>query len=108
MASALICAEVFIRRLLKVLLGQRDGGLVQHGTMQALLSRPIASAQGRRDYIRVSLTPPAEKGGLPIAVPILGKSGLISTLVSADALIVCPESAEGLLAGQEVTLLPLN
>lgn len=107
-ASALICAEVFIRRLLKVLLGQRDGGLVQHGTMQALLSRPIASAQGRRDYIRVSLTPPAEKGGLPIAVPILGKSGLISTLVSADALIVCPESAEGLLAGQEVTLLPLN
>lgn len=107
-ASAQICAEIFIRRLLKVLAGQRDGGIVALGGQRAVLTRPVASAQGRRDYIRVSLEAPENAGDLPLARPILGKSGLISTLVAADALIVCPESAEGLLAGDEVVLLPLN
>lgn len=107
-ASAQICAEVFIKRLIKVLGGQREGGLVTFGRQRAILTRPVASAQGRRDYIRVSLEAPQEAGGLPLARPILGKSGLITTLVEADALIACPESSEGLLAGQEVTLIPLN
>lgn len=107
-ASAQICAEVFIRRLIKVLGGQRDGGLAVYAKRKAILTRPVASAQGRRDYIRVSLEAPEKEGDLPLARPILGKSGLISTLVAADALIVCPESAEGLLAGEEVILLPLN
>lgn len=107
-ASAQICAEVFIRRLLKVLTGQRDGGLRTFGAQKAILTRPVASAQGRRDYIRVSLQAPKEAGGLPLARPILGKSGLITTLVEADALVACPESSEGLLAGEEVILIPLN
>lgn len=107
-ASTQICAEIFIKRLLKVLLGQRLGGIARYGKYKAVLSRPVASAQGRRDFIRVCLEPPREEGGLPVARPILGKSGLISTLVAADALIVCPESSEGLVAGEEVTLLPLD
>ena len=100
-ASALVCAEVFIRPLLKKLLGRSDREVWREG-LKAVLSRPVASAQGRRDYIRVRLDPPAEPGGPLVATPVLGKSGLITTLVMADALVVCPEDLEGLDAGQLV------
>jgi len=102
-ASALVCAEVFIRPLLRRLAGATDPEIWRRG-LSAVLSRPVASAQGRRDYIRVSLAPPEEPGGPLIATPVLGKSGLISTLVLAEALVVCPEDLEGLNAGQTVEL----
>lgn len=145
-ASALVCAEVFIRPLLRVLLGQEEASEPWKPLLKARLSRPVASAQGRRDYIRVSLEAlpgqtaatsahapgenippdeyfPADKSAPPgagaraasptapirenarppglLARPVMGKSGLITTLVKADALVVCPESLEGLNAGQE-------
>ncbi len=100
-ASALVCAEVFIRPLLRHLLGVTDREVWRQG-LKAVLSRPVASAQGRRDYIRVRLDPAAEPGGPLVATPVMGKSGLISTLVMADALVVCPEDLEGLDAGQLV------
>jgi molybdopterin molybdotransferase len=100
-ASALVCAEVFIRPLLGVLLGRKDrDGL--NVSVQAILSRPIASAQGRRDYIRVRLKRPLKPGEPIIATPVMGKSGLITTLVMADGLIICPENLEGLNAGESV------
>ena len=37
-----------------------------------------------------------------------GLPGLISGLVAADALVVCPENSEGLYAGQEVFALLLE
>ncbi len=100
-ASALVCAEVFLRPLL-ARLGGRLIAEPWRGGLKAVLSRPVASAQGRRDYIRVRLSPSEEPGGPLVATPILGKSGLISTLVLADALVVCPEDLEGLNAGQLV------
>ncbi len=60
---------------------------------KARLSRNIASAQGRTDFIRVSLN---QKNEELIAEPILGKSGLINTMVKADGLIAIPENSEGL------------
>lgn len=100
-ASALVCAEVFIRPLIRRLLGREEADL-DTAVVRAVLTRPVASAQGRRDYIRVRLIPPAEAGGLPLARPVPGKSGLITTLVEANALIVCPEDREGLAEGQIV------
>ncbi|MEE4362381.1 MAG: gephyrin-like molybdotransferase Glp [Desulfotignum sp.] len=59
----------------------------------ARLTRNVASAQGRRDFIRVVL----ENGpdGL-MAKPVLGKSGLIRTMVLADGLLEIGENLEGL------------
>jgi molybdopterin molybdotransferase len=37
-----------------------------------------------------------------VAEPVLGKSGLLSTLVRADGSIVIPPAREGLKAGEEV------
>ena len=100
-ASALVCAEVFIRPLIRHLSGQRAPETFL-ATRRAVLTRPVASAQGRRDYVRVRLDPPASPGETPLATPVMGKSGLITTLVMADALAVCPEESEGLYAGQTV------
>ncbi len=49
--------------------------------LPARLSRNISSSQGRADYIRVRLT---QKNGVLWAEPILGKSGLINTMVKAQ------------------------
>lgn len=101
-ASALVCAEVFIRPLLKTLLGQNPAPPVWSSRLTARLTRPVASAPGRREYVRVALELPDEAGGPLLARPVTGKSGLISTLVQADALVICPEDQEGLAAGQIV------
>jgi molybdopterin molybdotransferase len=103
-ASALVCGEVFIRPLLRKLLGMTQQEAWRKG-LRAVLDRPVASVQGRRDYIRVRLT--AGEDGTLTASPVMGKSGLITTLVEAEALIICPENQEGLAAGQTVELYPL-
>lgn len=101
-ASALVCAEVFIRPLLHRLSGLENAPTWK-SPRQAVLSRSVASAQGRRDYIRVRVQQGAP-GALPEAHPIMGKSGLITTLVEAAVLVVCPEDEEGLSAGQILDL----
>ena len=102
-ASALVCAEVVIRPVIKRLLGVGDREVWRQG-LKAVLTRPVASAQGRRDYIRVRLESAETPGGPLLATPVLGKSGLITTLVMADGLIICPEDLEGLNAGQLVDI----
>lgn len=96
-ASALICARVFLLPLLHRLHGREGEELLPR--VPAVLSRAVASAQGRRDFIRVRLR---REGAGYIADPVLGPSGLISGLVEADALVVCPENREGLYAGEKV------
>jgi molybdopterin molybdotransferase len=59
----------------------------------ARLRRNVASAQGRVDYVRVKLM---EEQGEIIAEPILGKSGLIRTMVQADGLLRIDKNTEGL------------
>lgn len=101
-ASALVCAEVFIRPLLSRLLGRTGELPVWRQSLTAELARPVSSAQGRRDYIRVTLEASRTEGGPLLARPVMGKSGVISTLVKAEALVVCPEDQEGLAAGEMV------
>jgi len=65
----------------------------------ARLSRNLASAQGRTDFVRVRLR---EKDGQLEAEPVLGKSGLINTMVRADGLIEIRRDTEGLNKGETV------
>lgn len=57
------------------------------------LTRNLSSAQGRRDFVRVLLE---EKDGQQWVVPVLGKSGLIRTMIFADGLLEIGEDVEGL------------
>jgi molybdopterin molybdotransferase len=100
--GALICAEVFIRPLLRKLSGAQEKP-IRNKTLKAVLDRSVQSAQGRRDYICARLH--TDPDGTLTAVPIMGKSGLIAALVEADALIICPEDQEGLAADQIVDVL---
>jgi len=70
----------------------------------ARLSRNVSSAHGRTDYIRVRLI---EKEGVLWAEPILGKSGLINTMIKADGLIEIGKNMEGLEKGTEVRVFPM-
>lgn len=70
----------------------------------ARLCRNLSSAQGRVDYVRVQLK---TVDGKLVADPVLGKSGLINTMVKADGLIEIGLNVEGLDQGEwvEVELL---
>ncbi len=59
----------------------------------AILSRNVASAQGRREFIRVLLERQEDR---ITAKPVLGKSGLIRTMVHADGLLEIGDHVEGL------------
>ncbi len=65
-------------------------------TIQAYLSKNISSVPGREDYVRVRLRKLPNRW---IADPVLGKSGLISTMVASDGEIIVPMNLEGLKAG---------
>lgn len=109
--SALVCARVFLAPLLEHLQGHADSA--KQPQVPAVLTRSVASAQGRRDYLRVKLRPlpsqpprreQADKAPQPLyeAEPIMGASGLISGIAAADGLMVCPENREGYDAGDTV------
>ena len=72
--------------------------------ISANLSRNVSSAQGRIDFIRVRLV---KRDGDLWAEPILGKSGLINTMVKADGLIEVGINTEGLDKGSKVEVIPL-
>jgi molybdopterin molybdotransferase len=70
----------------------------------ATLTRNVASVHGRTDYVRVRLL---EKDGKLYAEPILGKSGLINTMVKADGLVEIDMNTEGLYQGANVWVIPV-
>jgi molybdopterin molybdotransferase len=72
-------------------------------TVTARLTRNIASATGREDYLQVRLER-RQDGGLD-AVPVFGKSNLIFTLIRADGMLKIPLDAGGLVAGGQVEVV---
>jgi molybdopterin molybdotransferase len=99
-------AMVVFTAVVKPFLLHLGGRLGEGATTRCLarLTRNLASAQGREDYLRVRLS---EKGGELWAEPLLGKSGLIRTMVQADGLVAVPKDTEGLETGAVVEVLPL-
>lgn len=67
--------------------------------LRAVINRNLRSAAGREDFVRVKLL--AWEGSLR-AEPVLGKSGLISTMVNANGLARIPAGKEGVEAGEIV------
>jgi molybdopterin molybdotransferase len=95
--SAMIVFSLFVKPCLNHLAGEKEARPISK--IKARLIRNIASAQGREDYVRVALH--CGEAGWE-AFPILGKSGLISTMVRADGMIQIEQHCEGLEKGEEV------
>jgi len=95
--SAMVIFELIVRPLLSMMLS-RD---INFGGIKVLarMSRNIASAAGRQDFIRVKLERRQDEIW---AIPILGKSGLISTMVEFHGLAQIPPEKQGILEGEWV------
>lgn len=99
-AAIIVSFELFIKPALKLLTGETEK--LYHKlkkTVKAKLSKNISSSAGREDHVRVSLE---KRNNEFWAIPILGKSGLITTLVRADGTVVIPLRKLGLEQGTEV------
>jgi molybdopterin molybdotransferase len=90
-----------VRPFLRHLAGASDL-LSQDTCIPARLNRNVASAQGRTDFVRVRIVRGAD--GI-WAEPILGKSGLLNTMVKADGVIEIGKNVEGLDKGAEVEVM---
>jgi molybdopterin molybdotransferase len=99
-ASAAVVMEVIGRPLMEHLAGLKPQPRWGR-TISAALSRNLAGASGREDYVRVSLR---REGDVLWADPVLGPSGLISPLVKSDGLVMIPLGVEGLFKGEEVVV----
>lgn len=96
-ASALIIFNLFAIPILEQIEGlQKEKADTR---VDARISRNIPSAVGRSDYIRIKLE--ERQDGL-WAVPVFGKSGLISTMVDSDGIVEIIANKEGVLEGETV------
>jgi len=91
--SAMVCFEFFVEPALRSFSGLPDVAKEDKATVSAILDRNINSAAGRLDLIRVQLV--KRNDALPLASPVLGKSGSISTLSRAHGYFLIPEDAQG-------------
>jgi molybdopterin molybdotransferase len=101
--SSMIVFSRVVRPFVRHFSGQTHGPATEH-RLKAILTRNVASTQGRVDFVRVRLR--HEEDQL-LAEPVLGKSGLISTMVFADGLIEIDINTEGLDKGTVVEVIPM-
>ena len=100
--SAMVVFHAMIRPMLERIAGLSEDQVGEAQEVPAVLSRNLASVQGRVDYIRVKLV---RREDQIYAEPILGKSGLIHTMIKADGLIRIDMNSEGLDQGTPVRVL---
>ncbi|MCP3900718.1 MAG: molybdopterin molybdotransferase MoeA, partial [Desulfobacteraceae bacterium] len=101
--SAMVVFKIVVLPFLNKLKGQKST-LRSKLKARARLSRNVASTQGRQDFVRIRLV---NKGDELIAEPVLGKSGLIKTMVQADGLLEIGENVEGIEKDSIVDIIPL-
>jgi len=104
-AAVTICFELFVVPVLSAISGEVNRlvnlGIASHRLVKAVMTKNIASIPGREDHVRVALE---EGNGKLLARPILGKSGLIATLVKATGIVIIPATKLGVERGEEVTV----
>jgi len=101
--SAMVVFEKIVKPFINRIHGLAEPFPQSRG-IQAHLARNVPSAQGRVDFIRVRLR---RVDGMLRAEPLLGKSGLINTMVKADGLIEIDSDTEGLDKDAPVSVIPI-
>ncbi len=97
--SAMVIFDLFVAHTIRLLLGTATPTRTR---VQARLARNLNSVTGREDYVAVRLE---ERDDGLWAVPVLGKSNLIYTLVHADGTVTVPLDSNGMAAGTTVEVL---
>lgn len=96
-AAAMMVFEILAGWLWRELTGEKEGFGIK-----AVMSTNLPAAPGRQTCQLVKI----EKGDKEenLAVPVLGRSGLITTLTKADGYVLTGEHAEGLKKGEKVSV----
>lgn len=94
--SAALTGEIFVEPLMALWLGRKPKS---YPTAKAILTRKVTSPAGDDDYVRVAVGRVGEK---ILAAPLSRGSGVITSLVRADGLMVIPSGSQGFPAGEEV------
>ncbi|EHQ88646.1 molybdopterin molybdotransferase MoeA [Desulfosporosinus youngiae] len=100
-ASAMVVFDAIVRPWL-------DGSLLSPRVdplPKGKMTQNLYSGSGREEFVRARFVPDGEEGLLE---PIRGKSGLIRTMVLADAVVHIPLDTEGIEAGKEIPFRPLR
>jgi len=102
-ASALVCAELFLRPLLAALTGADPTLAMSAGVLAA----PLAATGPREHWMRAART--VDAGGRVIVTPFPDQdSSLIGVFSRADCLVVRLADAPAATTGDTVSLLPLD
>jgi molybdopterin molybdotransferase len=97
-----VCFDILVRPALMKVSGERDNEFRPlRGTVTARMKRSVHSSGGRREYIDVVIE---RKDGVLWTEPLLGKSGLLRTIVKADGRVCVPVGKTGIEAGETVTV----
>ncbi len=97
--SALVCGHVFLKPLVRAMLGLRP----QADLATATLAAPLAANDARQDYVRAQIR---MVDGKRLATPFPRQdSSMLATLATADALIVRPVLAPPAAVGEDVSIL---
>ena len=101
-ASALVCAELFLRPLIDALSGATPGPNV----LAAQLASPLPANGPREHWMRATLAHSAD--GVMTAEPLKDQdSSLVTVFAAADALLMRAANAPAAAAGEAATVLPL-
>jgi molybdopterin molybdotransferase len=102
--SSMVCAVIFLRPLLRRLLGRGDP---DDAPATARLGGDLGANDRREDYLRARLSTDGN-GGL-VATPFDRQdSSMFATLAHADCLVVRPPNAPPAKAGETVAIVPLT
>ncbi|MCP4425735.1 MAG: molybdopterin biosynthesis protein [Chloroflexi bacterium] len=96
--SAALTGEIFVEPLLAQWQGQPA---YAPPTLEATLTRKLASPTGDDDFVRVAV---GKVGDKVMATPISRGAGVITSLVRADGIVRIPRFSEGADAGSQVAV----
>ncbi len=94
--SAALTGEIFVEPLLARWLGRKPARPVE---IEAELTRKLVSPAGDDDYVRVAV---GKVGERVLAAPLARGSGVITSLVRADGILIVPSGSQGMPAGEKV------
>ena len=98
--AAVIGFEVFARPLICKMLGMKQ--TEPRPTLNAVMTRKVAAALGRRTFVRVRVT---RRNGEFLSEPVSARgSGAISTMTRGNGFVIVPENREGVTEGEVVTV----
>ncbi len=101
--SSLVCATLFLRPAIAIMLGRKTGTVRE----TAILGAPLGANDRRQDYLRARIETDPE--GRRLALPFERQdSSMLATLARADCLILRAPHAPAAEVGETVEIVPLS